>query len=174
MLLPLLLAAPTLHAGVPKSDLDEQGRGIIQNYDDMSEGGHIEWIWVAPGTNLSKYRFEVKGVENLTTSVDDDMGEVMEKVLPRALARSTKVGADAPLLTVDGAIYWAQRANRAKLWIPYAGGHLAQAGVGIELVFKDASGNVVATLRHSGREGDKLEDAANELVEEINGFIRSH
>lgn len=173
LLFPLLLVMPALHAGVPKEDLDEQGRGIIQDYGDMKEDGDIEWTWVAPGVRLASFRFAAGEFENLSTSVDEDMEEVIRKVLPRALARAGKADESAPLLTVDSAIYWAQRANMAKMWIPYAGGHLAQAGVGIELVFRDASGKVVAKVRHSGREGNELEAAAEELVDDVAGWIRS-
>jgi hypothetical protein len=60
------------------------------------------------------------------------------------------------------------------MWIPYAGGHLAQAGLGVELVFKDAAGTVVAKIRHSGREGDKLKDAAEELVDDIRRFVHEN
>jgi hypothetical protein len=68
---------------------------------------------------------------------------------------------------------WAQRANRAKMWIPHAGGHLAQAGVGIELIFRDASGYIVARIRHADREGDALEAAAEERVDDIAGDVRA-
>ncbi len=60
------------------------------------------------------------------------------------------------------------------MWIPHAGGHLAQAGVGIEPVFTDSTGKVVAEVRHSGREGDHLEDAAEELVDDIRPFVSSN
>lgn len=174
LFLPLLLAAPTLYAAVPKADLDEQGRGIIQDYGDMKEGGDIEWVWIAPGTKLSSYRYSFTKFENMSKSVDDDMEKVFEKVLPRSLSRASKAADGAPALTVESAVYWTQRANMAKLWIPYAGGHLAQAGVGIELVFKDPSGKIVAKVRHSGREGTELKAAAEELVDDLTDFVRNN
>jgi len=75
------------------------------------------------------------------------------------------------LLRVEGAIYWAQRANRSKRFIPYAGGHLAQAGVGIELVISDEKGDIVCKIRHSGREGSQLKNAAEELIDEVTRFL---
>ena len=173
LLLALASALPvSTFAAVPKEHLDEHGRGIIQDYSDMNEDGDIEFAWIAPGTRLSTYRFKAGKFENLSTSVDDDMEAVVQTMLPRALAKAARAGDAAPELTVDSAIYWAQRANRAKMWIPYAGGHLAQAGVGIELVFRDASGKIVAKIRHSGREGDALEAAAEELVDDVAGYVR--
>jgi hypothetical protein len=174
LLLPLLLAIPTLQAAVPKEDLDEQGRGIIQDYGDMKEGGDIEWVWIAPGTKLSSYRYNFTKFENLSKSVDDDMEEVFQKVLPRSLARATRADDKAPTLSVESAVYWTQRANMSKLWIPYAGGHLAQAGVGVELVFKDASGKIVAKIRHSGREGTELKAAAEELVDDLTDYVHNN
>lgn len=174
LLLPLLLLAASAHAGVPKEDLDEQGRGIIEDYSDMKEDGDIEWVWVAPGTKLSTYRFNFTKFENLSKSVDDEMEEVVQKLLPRSLARATRADDKAPVLDVESAIYWTQRANMAKLWIPYAGGHLAQAGVGVELVFRDPSGRIVAKIRHSGREGTELKAAAEELVDDVTDYVRNH
>lgn len=173
-LLLLLLLTPSMGAlaAVPEEDLEEQGRGIIQDYRDMKQDGDIEWAWIAPGTKLSSFRFKAGTFENMSTSVDDDMEDVIRDVLPRALAKASRGGEAAAELTVDRAIYWAQRPNRAKLWIPYAGMHLAQAGVGVELVFRDASGKIVAKIRHSGREGDQLEAAAEELMDDIAGYVR--
>lgn len=174
LLLLALLPMTNLLAAVPKDHLDKYGRGIIQDYTDMKDGGDIEWVWVAPGTRLSTYQFKMGKFENLSKSVDDDMVEVVEEDLPRALAKAGKSDASAPTLTVDTAIFWAERANRAKIWIPYAGLHVAQAGVGVELVFRDSSGKIVAKIRHSGREGEQLEAAAEELVDDLTGYIRGH
>jgi hypothetical protein len=102
------------------------------------------------------------------------MEDLFNTSLNKILARVGSNQADAPLLHVDSAIYWAERSSSKKMWIPYAGGHLAQAGLGVELVFKDAAGTVVAKIRHSGREGDKLKDAAEELVDDIRRFVHEN
>lgn len=170
----LLLASSAVAAGVDKDNLKEYGRGIIQDYSDMKETDDIEWIWVAAGTRLSEYAFDVQPFENLTAFADDDMEDVFATKLPKTLKRLGPKDEAAPRLKVDGAIYWAQRANRSKWWIPYAGAHLAQAGVGIELVFTNADGQVVCKIRHSGREGDALESAAEELMDDVAQYIRAN
>jgi hypothetical protein len=170
----MLFAVPAFAAGVDQENLDEFGRGIIADYGDMARAEPIEWAWVKEGVRLADHRFEPVQVRNLTAIADLDMEQGFDETLALSLERSGARDASAPVLTVETAIYWANRANRAKAWIPYAGGHLAQAGVGVELVFKDAAGQVVAKLRHSGREGDALEAAAKELVDEISGFVRTH
>lgn len=167
-----VLFAATATAAVDKDDLDEYGRGIIQDYSDMQQGDPVQWVWIAPGTRLSAHSFRVGKPRNLTTSVDADMEDALARNLPRTLDRAGASGG-APL-QVEAAIYWVHRANRARSWIPYAGMHLAQAGVGVELVFRDSSGAIVAKMRHSGREGEALESAVNELIDEIGDFVRAH
>ena len=166
--------SPLAAAGVDKDNLKEYGKGIIEDYSDMSATDTIEWLWVALGVDLGKYRFNVAKVENITVIADGKMEEVFEDTLPRSLDRAGSKDKKAPVLNVEGAVYWAQRANRAKWWIPYAGLHLAQAGVGVELIFTNDKGETVAKMRHSGREGDNLENAAEELVDDIAQFIRSN
>jgi hypothetical protein len=160
--------------GVDPDNLKEYGRGIIKDYSDMKETDEIEWIWIAPGVRLSDYQFKVEPFENLTALDDRGMEEVFEDALPRTLKRAGSKKEDAEVLVVEGAIYWAQRASGSKRWIPYVGGHLGQAGLGIELVLKNAAGEIVAKIRHSGREGEKLESAAEELVDDVVRFVRGN
>lgn len=173
VVLSLLLVASAF-AAVPEDNLKEYGRGIIKDYSDMKETDDIEWIWVKPGTKLSTYKFDVQPFENLTTFADDDMEDVFATKLPKTLTRLAPKDPAAPTLKLEGAIYWAQRANRSKWWIPYAGAHLAQAGAGIELVFTNAEGEIVCKIRHSGREGDHLESAAEELMDDVAKYIRGN
>lgn len=161
-------------AAVDEENLEEFGTGIIEDYGNMHETDSIEWIWIAPGVVLHDYRFEVAPVRNITAYEDADMEDVINASLTRVLGRIGSTDPDAGLLRVESAIYWAERGSNKKMWIPYAGGHLAQAGVGVELVFRDAAGSVVAKLRHSGREGDRLRDAAEELVDDIRRFVRAN
>jgi len=169
------LSLGSLHAsGVDPENLKEYGKGIIKDYSNMNESEDIEWLWVAPKVQLSTYRFKIQPVENLTVITDSDMEEAFNEGLPKALKRAGSKDEGAPTLRVESAIYWAERANRGKRWIPYAGGHLAQAGVGVELVFKNSKDEIVAKVRHSGRQGDKLEEAAEELVDDLAGFVKTH
>ncbi len=170
----LILVFPLLAAGVDKDNLKEYGRGIIEDYSDMTATDEIEWIWIAPEFRLHDCKFEVKSTENITALTDDDMEEIFAENLPKSLTRAGSKDETAPLVRVDAAIYWAQRANRSKWWIPYAGAHLAQAGAGIELVFRNDKDEIVCKMRHSGREGDDLENAIEELVDEVARYVRAH
>lgn len=173
-LLVVITVTPLCAAGVDKDNLKEYGRGIIKDYTDMKEMDEIEWVWIAPDVQLSSYRFEVEPVENLTVMEDSDMEEVLTTGLPKTLQRAGSKDADAKVLRVACAIYWAQRASQSKRWIPYVGGHLGQAGLGIELIFKNDKDEIVGKIRHSGREGEKLESAAEELVDDVSRFVRAN
>jgi len=139
----------------------------------MSERDPTEWVWLAAKTRLSDHRFAAKPVENLTSMSDADMEDTFNANLGRTLQRVGAKNPGAPLLNVTSAVYWANRASSGKAWIPYVGGHLAQAGLGVELVFTNAQGEIVGKVRHSGREGDELENAAEELVDDIRQFIEN-
>lgn len=162
------------HAAVEAENLDEYGRGIISDYSNMGPIGEIEYAWIKPGVKLSDYRFNLQSFENLTIVVDPGMEETFNKVFPKQLSRGGSREAAAPVLNVKGAVYWVERANAAKIWIPFAGGHMAQAGVGIELVFTNGAGEVVAKIRQSGREGRELKAAALGLSDDVARFVRDH
>lgn len=170
----VLVAAGGANAAVPAEHLEQYGQGIIPDYSSLEQADPIEWLWLAPDLELSAHRFDLRSYENLTLLVDDDLDHVLESGFPRVLKRAGARDEAAPVLFVDLAVYWAERANRAKRWIPYAGAHVAQAGVGVELVLTDATGNVVGLMRHSGREGEELKLAAQELVDEIAAFVNAN
>jgi hypothetical protein len=148
-------------------------KGVIEDYSDMVEGDDIEWIYVAPGVKLSDYSFKIGKFKNMSDVTNKEMVTTLEEGFDAAFQRLGKKGSKGTL-TTENAIYWAERAQRGKRWIPYAGFHLAQSGVGIEMVFRDSKGKVIAKVRHSGRQGEKLEEAAEELVDDIANFIAKH
>lgn len=167
----VLLAVPAW-AGVDKDNLEDYGRGIIEDYSDM-EPGDLEWIWVAPGVRISDYKIDVGEFENMSEAYDGDMMDTLNEGMRKAFDRMSS-GDKKGTLTTQNAVFWAERASSGKRWIPFAGSHVAQAGVGIEMVFRDSEGNIVAKVRHSGREGSRLSDAAWELIDEIADWAHSH
>lgn len=114
----LLIAGSVLAAGVDKDNLEKYGRGIIKDYSDMKAAEDIEWIWLTPGIRLAEFRFDVQPFENLTAYVDDEMEDVFATKLPKTLKRLGPKDPAAPALKLEGAIFWAERANRSKWWIP--------------------------------------------------------
>lgn len=155
-------------------DKSEFKSAIIDDYEGMVEGDDIEWIWVADGIKLSDYKIVLDGKFVNKSDVNDKsmlatLNEEFDDSVNRSNAKKSK-----GTLRATGGVYWAERMSRGKAWIPYAGGHLAQAGVGIELILKDSSGKTVAKIRHSGREGDKPEYAAQELLDDLDSYVADH
>lgn len=165
----LIVAAPLAARGVDEDELEDEGRGIIsdEQYEMMWDGGHIQWVWIREGVRLSDYRVDVGEFENLSGERDRDMMEELNDGFREVFSELASSGAKKGTLTTQNAVHWAEEASKGKRWIPFAGHHLAQAGVGVEMIFRNAEGEVVALVRHSAREGDDLEDAAEEIVEDI-------
>ena len=181
-LLGLIFAMP-LYAGRKRgpdrlvdSDEYKEGefeKGIIEDYSDMVEGDGVEWVYLSEGLKLSSYKIDLGEFKNVSSITNSDMIEALEEGFPNAFRRIGLKGS-AGTLKAESAVYWAERASQGKKWIPYAGGHLAQAGVGLEMVLRDSSGKVVAKLRHSTRQGEQLDEAAEEIVDDIADFIRKN
>lgn len=178
-LLPLFAftAATAVAADLPEElqeSINEDGSGIISDYGNLHEGDDINWFWLADGVTLADHRCQVGTFKDVSDEAENDMDEVFTNDFPEILKDACSGGASAPLLTVDTAIYWAEEANMGKAWIPFAGGYLAQAGTGVEMLFKDESGQVVAKIRHAARQGGDQEDAAEEVADDIGDFIEAH
>lgn len=172
-----VFASPALAADVPadlEQNIADDGAGIISDYSGMVEGDGLDWIWVAPEIRLAEHRFTVSKVENLTIKIDDDLMHVFEDNLPRQLNRAGSRDENAPVLDVRVGIHWVERANTAKAWIPFAGGHLMQAGAAAELVFTAEDGTILAKIRHSAREGQHLKDAGQEISDDVAEFVHAH
>jgi hypothetical protein len=152
---------------------DDFDKGIIEDYSDMVEGDGVEWVYLAPGFKFGDYSIRVSdwknksevGAKSMMTAVEEAFDEQIKDRLD---------GGKKGTLTVNGCVYWAERQSEGKRWIPYAGGHLAQAGVGVEMVFRDGKGNILAKIRHSAREGDRMEYAAEEVADDVVGFMEDH
>jgi len=149
---------------------DDFEKGIIEDYSDMVEGDGVEWVYVANGFDLSDYKIKLGTVKNKSDVKSKSMVAAVEENLESSLDDRSNKGSKGSL-NAETAIYWAERSSEGKRWIPYAGGHLAQAGVGVEMVLRDSGGKIVAKIRHSGRQGNGIDEAAEEVADEIAGYI---
>lgn len=168
-----MIAASPAEARDRFLDSNKEGdydKGIIEDYSDMVEGDGVEWVHLAPGFKLNDYTIKVGKVGNKSSITNRAMLESAEETFEQALRRKGNDGRKGTL-NAEAAVYWAERPSAGKRWIPYAGGHLAQAGVGIEMILRDSKGTIVAKVRHSGRQGDQLEYAAEEVADEIVNWI---
>ncbi len=157
-------------------DTDEfkQGevKGIIGDYTGMVEGDGLDWVWVDPSVKLSDYKIRINSVKNISEVSSKSIGLTLEETFESAMDRRGK--GTKGTLTSETAVYWAERASQGKKWIPYAGGHLAQAGVGVEVILRDSKGKIVAKIRHAGRQGEKVDEAAEEVADDLASYFTEH
>lgn len=146
---------------------------IIKDYSDMVDGDDIKWVWTNPSVKLSGYRLKEGKVENKSDLRSKSMQETVKKVFKDTFEDMEGKGASG-ILTADICIYEAQNFSGGKAWIPFVGSHEMQAGVGVEMVLRDAKNRVVGKFRHSAREGAQIENAAQEVASDLMKYIGNH
>jgi hypothetical protein len=178
--LAFLLAGARPAAAEKFSDSDEAKEGqyktgcVITDYSDVTTGDGVNWVWLAPDAKLGgPGNVEIVSVKNISDVTDAALAGTVESDFKQAFARVGKTVAPGGL-KITSCVYWVERANTAKMFIPFAGGHLAQAGIGIELIVVDASGRTVSKIRHDGRNGAAPSAAAGAVVDDIANFSRAH
>ena len=146
----------------------------ITDYSDMVSGEDIEWVWGRPSAGVgAPGALEIKQVRNNSDVTDPEIAGKVEKDLRAAFERIGKsIGKGG--LVATACVYWMQRFNSARAMVPFAGMHLMQAGIGIEVSVADASGKVLAKVRHSGREGKDPAEAAAAVADRIVNYLRDH
>ncbi len=146
----------------------------ITDYGNLVAADGVNWAWVDPATKIgAPAPIEILPVKNRSNVTDTALAGNLEADLKQAFERIGKP-AGKKGLKADSCIYWVQRADPARAWIPYAGGHMMQAGIGVELTIFDASGRPVAKIRHDGRQGMAPSEAAAEVADDIANYVRDH
>jgi hypothetical protein len=176
----VLLAAPALAKRdrfVDSDEFKEKKRALncaITDYGDLVEEDKVDWAWTSSSAHVgAPGPITIKPVKNVSDVTDPELASKVEADLKQAFARIGKsVGPGGQ--TVTACIYWVERANMGRAMIPFAGAHLMQAGVGIELTIADASGTPIAKIRNDGREGQQTSDAAAAVVDAIVNYLRDH
>ena len=145
----------------------------ISDYSDMSEGDDINWLWTEPGIKLSQYKLAVGNVENKSDMRNKSMVGSVKSTFKNAFD-DLQINGDSGTLTADICIYDAQNFNAGKAWIPFVGGNQMQAGIGVEMVLHDKNNRTVAKFRHFAREGTQIDNATQELVDDLLKYIGKH
>jgi len=148
-------------------------KGIITDYSNLVDGDDVQWVWIDPSITLSQYGLKVGKVENRSDLRSRAMTETVKNVFKDAFA-DLKVKGGKGTLTADLCIYEAENFSAGKAWIPFAGGHQMQAGIGIEMVLRDTKKRTVGKFRHFAREGAQIEAAAQEVAGDLMKYIASH
>ena len=145
----------------------------ISDYGKMVEGDDIGWVWVDPSVKLAGYMMKVGKVENKSEIRSKSLVTTVKSTFSSYFGdMETKGGSGT--LTADVCIYMAENFSAGKAWIPFAGGHQMQAGLGVEMVLRDGKNRTVAKFRHSAREGAQIEAAAQEVAGDLVKYISKH
>jgi hypothetical protein len=176
----ILLFIPAAALCSPKKLVDDSEysdkdfrRCIIKDYADMVDGDDIGWVWTDPNVKLSAYRIKEGKVENRSEMRSRAMLETVKTVFKDTFADMEAKG-EKGTLTADICVYEAENFSGGKAWIPFVGAHQMQAGLGVEMVLRDARNRTVAKFRHSAREGAQIENAAQEVAGDLMKYIGDH
>ena len=177
LLLVLLIPLTALCAPerlVDSSDYKDKDfvKGCIGDYSDMVKGDDLDWVWISPGTVLANYRVSIGKFENISEELRSSQVEGVKNTYKEILTKAK--GEGKGVLTADICVYEFQKFSAGKAWIPFAGGHQMQAGIGVELILKNKDGKTVAKLRDRARSGMQPEDAADESATNLKKYVGKH
>lgn len=145
-------------------------KGCIADYNDMTKGDRIDWVWSKSGVTLADYALSIDKFENKTDDIRSSQVDDVKSVFKESFG---KLKGDKGSLSASICIYEVQKFSPGKAWIPFAGGNLMKAGLGVEMILSD-KGKPVAKFRHFAREGSSLEDAAQETSGDLKKYISKH
>ncbi len=143
-------------------------KGILSDYKDLKKGNDIDWVWIEKGVSLSDYKVSINSFEDGTDELSKGQLGTIKEVFKEFL---DKLKGKSGTLNAEFNVYETQKYSPGKAWIPFAGGHQMQAGVGVEVLLKDKTDRVVAKIRHFARQGVAVESAAQETAEDLKKFI---
>jgi hypothetical protein len=146
-------------------------KGCISDYSDLVEGNDVNWVWIAPGVKLADFRVTLGKFENKSDELRSSQVGELKSIFKEFLE---KLKGEKGPLTADVCIYEVQKFSQGKAWIPFAGGHQMQAGVGAEAIVKGGDGKTVAKFRHFAREGARIEDATQEVAEDLMKYMKKN
>ncbi len=146
-------------------------KGIIKEYTDMVKGDNVDWVWVNPSEKLAPYKIKVGTITNMSDSHSKSLVESVKSIFASSLA---DIAGNKGTLTAELCITEVQNYAPGKAWIPFAGGHQMQAGMGVEMIIRDQNNKIVAKFRHFDRRGMDVKDAAEEVADHMVNYISKH
>ena len=165
-----LVFAPTLSADnkfVNSDDAKERDepQKFLPDYDKLVKGKDADWVYFPDG-DLKKYKtvlvkeFQNNGKGREAKEAASEGKEYMEQWMQKqGFDVVDKGSAD---LTIEGNVFNAwEPSGAARVW----GGWGANPGVGLELIIKNKSGQIVAELRQKSK-GSTIHDAVENGLED--------
>lgn len=147
-------------------------RCSIGDYSELVEVDDAGWAWIKPNYRLARYNLKVGAVENRSPIKSRSITDAVRSAFTDVFNGQHSKGAQGSL-TANLCIYEAERFTPGKAWIPFAGGHQMQAGIGIEMILLE-NGRPVGKFRHFARQGAQIQEAAQEVAEDLTKFISKH
>src|SRR5262249_8124161 len=105
-------------------EADYKKNCAISDYGDVVEADGIDWAWIDPGTKLGgPGGIQITEVKNVSDLTDVNLASTVEGDFKQAFTRIGKTPGSSGL-KFTSCIFWADRANAARAFVPFAGGHL--------------------------------------------------
>ncbi len=147
---------------------------VLSDYRELVEQQTVTWGWVDPAVKVGgPGKIDVRPIRNVSDVTDSAVAPKLQRDFEEALERIGKTPGKGGL-TLESCIVWMERFEPSKAFIPFAGGHLMQAGVGVEIAITDPSGRTVAKIRHSVREGTDPSASAGKIADDVANYLRDH
>lgn len=144
----------------------------INDYSQMIEDGDVNWVWLANDIKLADHGVAIAKIENKSIKAKKSDNETVKTSFQYAI-EDAKLEKKANMLNADICIYNVESYSFGKRFIPFSGGYLAQAGVGVEVTLRDGD-KTVAMMRHFTREGSSIKEATDEVAEDVFEYIVKH
>jgi hypothetical protein len=143
----------------------DEPQKFLPDYDKLVKGKDADWVYF-PSGSLKSYKtvrvkeFDSTGRGRESRDAAKDGKDYMEQWLEKQGFKTVKTGGD---IVVEGNVFNAWEPHGAAR---YWGGWAANPGVGLEVIVKDAKGNVVGEVRHKAK-GSTMRDAVENGLEEV-------
>jgi hypothetical protein len=144
----------------------DEPQKFLPDYDKLVGGKDADWVYFPTGKGIDGFKtvtvkeFDYNGHGHECREAARDGQDYMEKWLEKGGFKIVKSGAD---VTIEGNVFNAwEPSGGARYW----GGWAANPGVGLEVLAKDAKGNILAEIRQKAK-GSTMRDAVENGLEDV-------
>jgi len=146
----------------------DEPQKYLPDYGKLVEGKDADWVYFPSGALASRKKVVVNAFESNAVEAHKVEGrhaaeyapDFMKKWLVKQGFEIVDSGGD---MVVDGNVFNAwEPSGGARFW----GGWMANPGCGIEVLLKDAKGEILGFVRHKSR-GSSIKDAVENGLEEV-------
>lgn len=175
IVLGLVLAGPALAKKGSKTFLGsddakeaDEPQKYLPDYSKLVKGEDADWVFFAVPSLRSHNKVVVKPFQSNAFDTHKTDGKMAAEYAPDYMSQwlrrqGFEVVESGGSMVIYGNVFNAwEPSGAARFW----GGWMANPGCGIEVIVKDAKGNILAYMRHKAR-GSTIRDAVENGLEEI-------